>query len=169
MTGGLRMTASELIRYLAIWSLVGALAFSLFVVVAFRTGFVFATRKPDGTLKDRVPLIGLLVMAAFLLLLVAFFLVANRLGLGDHIFVARFSELFFLNLVLYMILFAFDTLIIDAVVLGVWRPPFLRLPHEMGSSSMAMHIRSSLPIGLISGVLLALITATISYFVWARP
>jgi hypothetical protein len=163
------VTAYELIRYFAVWSLVGALAFSLFVVFAFRTGFVFAAREPDGTLKERIPASGLLAMAAFLLLLVAFFPLANRLGLGERIFGAEFGQLLLLNLILYLILFAFDTLIIDAVVLGAWRPSFLRLPHELGSSSMTAHIRRSLPVGLIAGVLLALVTATISYFVWARP
>jgi hypothetical protein len=163
------MTVNEIIRYLAIWSLAGALAFTLFVFLSFRSGIVFAARQSDGTLKERIPLAGLLAMGAFLLLLVAFFLAANRLGLGDHIFGAPFGQLFLLNLVLYLILFAFDTLIIDAVVLGAWRPSFLRLPLEMGSSSMTQHIRRSLPVGFVSGILLALITSTISYLVWARP
>lgn len=162
------MTAGAIIRYLAIWSLVGALAFSLFLVVAFRSGLVFAARKPDGTLKERVPPTGIATMATFLLLLVAFFLLANHLGLAAHIIGIPFSQLLFLNLTLHLVLFAFDTLVIDALVLGVWRPSFLRLRQEMGSASMTEHIRRSLPVGVISGVLLALVTATISYLLWAR-
>lgn len=135
--GALRMTAGDLIRYIGIWSLAGALAFSVLVLVAFRSGLVFAARKPDGTLKDRVPPSGIAAIAAFLLLLIAFFLLANRLGLAAHIVGARFGQLFLLNLTLFLVLFAFDTLVIDAVLLGVWRHSLLRLPQEMGSSSMA--------------------------------
>lgn len=163
------MTLSEWVRYIAIWGLAGALVFCLFVFAVFRSGLVFAARKPDGTLKDRIPLTGVVAMATFLFLLITFFLLANRLGLAAHLAGASFVQLFLLNLTLFLVLFAFDTLFIDALVLGVWRPSFLRLPQEMGSSSMAEHIRRSLPIGIISGIILALVTAAISYLLWARP
>jgi hypothetical protein len=161
------MNAAVFFRYMAIWSAIGALAFSLFVVIAFRSGLVYTARKPDGTLKDRVPAAGIAAMAGFLLLFVGFLVLANRIGLGERIAETGFGTFFLLNLALYVVLFAFDTLVIDALVLGVWRPSFLRLPPDMGSSSMSEHIRRSLPVGLAGGLLLALASAAISYLLWA--
>jgi hypothetical protein len=161
------MTASEVILYPIIWSLAGCLVFSLFVVVAFRSGLVFAARKTGGTLKDRVPLGGFLAMAAFLTLVVAFFFCANRLGLGEHVFAAHLKQLLSPNLGLYVILFAFDTFIFDALLIGVWRPAFLKIPDEMDSSSMDFHVRRSLPVGRISGAFIAMIAAAFSTLIWA--
>ena len=48
----------QILLHLLIWSLVGFLVFNLYVVVAFRTGLVYTTRKDDGTLKEIIPLIG---------------------------------------------------------------------------------------------------------------
>lgn len=163
------MTPGEIFRYISTWSIAGALAFTLFVILAFRSGLVFTARKPDGTLKDRVPLVGITAMVAFLVLLLAFFLLANRLGLAAHIASLSFGQLFIVNLVLYLVLFAFDTVVIDAAVLGVWKPSFLRIPKEMGSSSISKHILRSVPIGLVAGALIALITAAISWLLWGRP
>jgi hypothetical protein len=161
------LTPGKVISYIATWSFAGALAFSLFVVAAFRSGLVFTARKQDGTLKDHVPPAGMAAMAGFVLTLVAFILLANRLGLAGYISHTTFYQLFLLNLALYLVLFAFDTLVIDALVLGRWRPSFLKIPSEMGSTSMAEHIRRSLSIGLLSGVVLSLLTASLSCVLWA--
>lgn len=40
--------------YVAIWSLIGALLFSVFVVFVFRSGVVYASRNRDGTLKKEM-------------------------------------------------------------------------------------------------------------------
>jgi hypothetical protein len=162
------MTAGLFFRYVALWSVIGALAFSLYVVFAFRSGLVYTARKADGTLKDRVPAAGVASMAGFLLLLIGFLVLANRIGLGEHITGVGFGQLFLLNLALYLVLFVFDTLIIDTLVLGVWRPAFLRVPNEMGASSMSEHARRSLPVSLAAGIILALVSAAVSYLVWAH-
>jgi hypothetical protein len=162
------MTATQIIRFLVIYSLIGSLAFCLFVFAAFRSGLVYAARNKDGNLKARVPLGGIAAMAGFLLLLIGFFLLANRIGLAAPTAEGAFPLLFALDLALYLILFALDTLVIDAWVLGRWRPSFLKVPPEMGSTSMGEHIRRSLLVGLTSGVLLSLAAAAMSCLMWSR-
>ncbi len=53
-------------------------------------------------------------MAGFLMLLVAFFLTANRIGLAAHLVGLQFGELFLLDLALDLVFIARDTLAIDA-------------------------------------------------------
>ena len=50
------MPASKIFSFLIVWGGIGIFAFSIFVVVAFRTGLVYTARKSDGTLKDRIPI-----------------------------------------------------------------------------------------------------------------
>lgn len=56
MPGEEQMPFLSIIRYLLIWSLLGAAAFSLYVILAFQTGLVYTARQEDGTLKERIPL-----------------------------------------------------------------------------------------------------------------
>ena len=44
-----------------------------------------------------------------------------------------------LNLGLYLLLFLFDTIVIDGFVIGSWHPAFLQLPEAMGADSMRVH------------------------------
>ena len=162
------MSVGFVLGYLAVWSLIGALLFSAFVVFVFRSGLVYSARRPDGTLKTSIPLLGLAVMSAFLLSIVAFFVLANYLGLAGRRASVGFGGLFFLNLALYLILFAFDTLLIDGFVLARWRPRFLHLPEQMGRASMREHVRRSIPIGLVAGLLLVGLSATLSFFLFIR-
>jgi hypothetical protein len=73
-----------------------------------------------------------------------------------------------LNYSVYLILFLFDTFFIDGFVLAIWRPAFLKLPDEMGRESMKKHILISIPIGLLLGIILTLISTAISYFLWMK-
>ena len=158
------MTVNHALAYLAFWSLVGATLFSLFVVFVFRSGAVYLARKRDGTLKEKVPLKGILIMAGFLATVILFFIAANFFGLARRQFSVGFGTLFALNYALYLILFAFDTLIIDGFVLSFWRPDFLRLSTELNKESMKDHIIKSLPIGTGLGLVFAGLTTTIAYY-----
>lgn len=158
------MTINDALAYLAFWSLIGAILFSLFVVFVFRSGAVYVARKKDGTLKDKIPLSGFLIMAGFLLAVVAFFVTANLFGLARKQITVDFGTLFALNYALYLILFAFDTLFIDGFVLSYWRPGCLRLSRELGKVSMRKHIVKSLPIGTGFGLLFTGLTTAVSYF-----
>jgi hypothetical protein len=157
------MTINDALAYLAVWSLIGAVLFSLFVVFVFRSGVVYVARKKDGTLKEKVPLAGFLIMAGFLSAIVLFFVTANHFGLAQNQITVGFRTLFALNYALYLILFVFDTLVIDGLVLAYWRPGFLRLSNELNKESMKEHITKSVPVGTGLGLVFAGLTTTISY------
>jgi hypothetical protein len=158
------MTVNHALAYLAFWSLIGAALFSIFVVFAFRSGAVYLARKRDGTLKEKVPLSGILIMAGFLAAVILFFVAANFFGVASKHFSVGFWTLFTLNYALYLNLFAFDTLIIDGFLLSYWRPDFLRLSNELNKESMKEHIIKSLPIGTGLGLVFAGLTTTIAYY-----
>jgi hypothetical protein len=158
------MTGRYLFSYMALWSLLGAILFSGFVVFVFRSGVVYASRKQDGTLKERIPWRGYVAMALFLVAVVGFFVTANAVGLARKSVTPSFAALFLLNIAHYLVLFLFDTFFIDAFVLGYWQPGFLKLSDQMGPESMRKHILISLPVGTFFGVILASLSTTISYF-----
>ncbi|MEJ2607018.1 MAG: hypothetical protein P8Z41_10125 [Anaerolineales bacterium] len=127
------MTLDIAIRYLIVWSAVGAFAFCIYVFAVFRGGLVYTA-------------------------------LANYYGLARSGLTIPFMVLFLLNFVHYIILFLFDTLVIDGLVIGVWRPEFLRLPDDMGAESMKKHMLKSIPVGIVAGVALTVISTAISYF-----
>ena len=158
------MTFGEVLSYLVLWSFVGSLAFSSFVVFAFRTGIVYSARNEDGLLKEKIPLRGYLVMAGFLFCIVGFLLLANYIGLASRGFQLGLGALFALNLALFLILFLYDTIVIDGLVIGYWRPGFLKLPDSMGWESMRTHMLKSIPAGIVFGLVISGISSVISFF-----
>jgi hypothetical protein len=160
------MIPSQIALFLFIWGLIGCLMFFLLVVFLFRTGIVYTARKADGTLKDEVPWQGKLAMLIVPVSYFAFQVISNYFGLVRQDFVLNFWLLFLLNYGVYLTLFLFDTFFIDGFVLSVWRPTFLQLPDEMGAESMRKHILASIPIGLVIGAALTIISTTVSYFLW---
>lgn len=85
------MTPEEVLSYLGNWSAIGCAIFSVFVVVVFRTGIVFAARQEDGTLKKRIPLRGRLAMLTIPLGIVGLQVVANYFGIARQAFEVSFS------------------------------------------------------------------------------
>ena len=160
------MTSGQVISYLLLWGLIGCVLFFLLVVVLFRTGLVYTARKQDGTLKDEIPLSGKLAMMILPICYFVFQVTSNHFGLVLHGISLDYWKLFLLNYGVYLILFLFDTFFIDGFMLSIWRPAFLQLPEEMGKESMKKHILISIPIGLVIGAILTLISTTISYFLW---
>jgi hypothetical protein len=158
------MSPPEIIIYLITWGIIGAVLFSFFIIFVFRSGVVYTTRNEDGLLKEKIPLRGYLTPAVFLLCIVGFLVMANYFGLARQNFRLNFGPLYLLNLVLYLILFLFDTIVIDGLVLGYWRPEFLRLPNAMGWDSMKVHIIKSIPVGAFFGLMIALLSTTISFY-----
>lgn len=162
------MSLQMVLSYLALWSVIGFTAFSVYIVAVFRTGLVYTARKQDGTLKERIPLSGYLNMLVFLAAIIGFQFLANYVGLAGENIAVDFLSLFLLNFGHYLILFMFDTIVIDGLVLAVWRPGFLHLPDALGGESMKKHILISIPVGLAGGAVLAVTTTTISYFTLFR-
>jgi len=136
------------LHYLGLWGAIGCALFSVFVVVVFRTGIVFTARQEDGTLKKRIPLTGYLAMLIIPFDIVSLQVVANYFGLARRALEVSFFSLFLLNLGHYLILLIFDSVVIDGLVLSVWRPGFLQLPDAIGRESMKRHILLSIPIGV---------------------
>lgn len=160
------MTGSEFLSFLVTWGLIGCAAFSVFVVVAFRTGLVYTARKDDGTLKDRIPLQGILAMSILPVGLIGLHLVSNYFGLVKRAIALDYWYLFLINYSVYLVFFIYDTLVIDGFVLAIWRPALLRLSDAIGRGSMRKHILISLPIGLLTGALLSLCSTALSHTLW---
>ena len=157
------MTMRDVLDYLALWSAIGFALFSAYVVVVFRTGLVYSARNDDGTLKEHVPPSGQLNMLVLLVAIVGFQVLANYLGIAREGYRVSFLSLLLLNLAHYLILFLFDTLVIDGLVLAVWQPSFLQLPEAMGVESMKEHMLRSIPVGLVAGIALSAFATAISY------
>jgi hypothetical protein len=160
------MISSQVIFYLLLWGLIGCVLFFLLVVALFRTRLVYTARKADGTLKDKIPLSGKLAMLIIPVSFFIFQMISNYFGLVNQGIRLDYGYLFLLNYGVFLILFSFDTFFIDGFLLAVWRPAFLQLPDEMGKESMKKHILISIPVGLVIGALLTLISTTISFFLW---
>jgi len=158
------MSPDEIIIYLVTWGMIGAILFSFFLIFVFRSGIVYTTRNEDGLLKEKIPLRGYLTPALFLICVVGFLVLANYFGLARRNIRLNFGALYLLNLLLYLILFLFDTIVIDGLVLGYWRPAFLQLPEAMGWDSMQVHIIKSVPVGSAFGLIIALVSTTISFY-----
>jgi hypothetical protein len=159
------VTPSQTISYLAVWGAVGCLVFSAFVIVAFRSGLVWTARDRDGTLKRRIPLRGCLAMSIIPAGLIGLQMAANVWGLRREGLELDFWLLWLLNFGHYLVLLTYDTVVIDGLVLGVWRPGFLRLTGEIGPDSMRRHILVSIPVGLVAGAVMTAISTGLSLLV----
>ena len=160
------MTLSQILNYLAIWSLIGAAVFSLIVIYLFRSGRVYDSRTEEGHLQERMSLKGLLTMLSFLVLIVVFITFTNYLSLISQGIDLEFLPLFGLNLALIFILIVYDSAIIDWLVIGHWRPSFLHLPEAMDKGQMADHIRRTFFAGPIFALLLAALSAGATTLIW---
>ncbi|MHA2304344.1 MAG: hypothetical protein ACXACU_03045 [Candidatus Hodarchaeales archaeon] len=158
------MKLLELLLYLAMWGSIGSAIFTLFVIVVFRTGLVWKTRSEDYKFKKKIPIIGYIVMASIPVGIISLQILANYISLNPQTYSPDFITLFVMNYLLYLVLFLYDTLIVDLLVLGIWQPSFLKLPNPQDdNSSIKTHILISIPIGMILGGIITLISTFISY------
>jgi hypothetical protein len=153
---------NQLLVHLLIWSLVGIVVFNLYVVVVFRTGIVYTSREQDGTLKGRLPLSGVLSSLSILVGIIAVQLASSFSLLSTQTAPVNFWVLLALNYSLFLVLFLYDTLVIDYFVIGRWRPAILHLPDEMDAGSMTEHIRASLVVAPLIGLVLSLVSTLIT-------
>jgi len=148
---------------LGLWSLIGIFLFSLFVIIVFRTGFVWKSRNKKGLLKKKQSLSGYLGMLILPIGIISIQLLFSYFSFEDNI-IFSFAKIFLLNYFLYGILFIYDTFIIDYIILSLWRPKFLKIPKNLNSKSMNEHILISIPIGAIIGLVITFISVLIFYY-----
>jgi len=160
------MTISQILNYLILWSLVGATAFSLVVIYLFRSGRVYNARTEEGHLQERMSLKGLLTMLSFLTLIAVFITFTNYFSLVSQGITLKFWSVFSLNLALIIILIVYDTLVIDWLVIGYWRPSLLQLPEAMDKEQMVEHIRRTIFVAPLFALLLAALSAGATVLIW---
>jgi hypothetical protein len=159
-------TSNDILSYLGLWSLIGAIAFSIIVIFLFRSGTVYNSRTEEGHLKKEMPLRGILSMLIFLILVVAFIALSNYISLISRGFEITFLSVFLLNLALILILVVYDTLVIDWWVIGFWRPRFLNLPETMNKEQMKVHIKRTFVVAPIISLVIALLSAGVTVLIW---
>ena len=158
------MAAIEILRYLLVWGTIGAVLFSFFVIFVFRSGIAYTARNEDGLLKEIIPWLATWHRVDSLFWSFNSWSQQIISGFTRSAIKINFGGLYALNLFLYLILFLFDTLVIDGFVIGYWRPAFLRLPAAMGAESMQEHIKKSIPAGTLFGLIISLLCTAISYY-----
>ena len=160
------MTIPQIFNYIILWTLIGAAAFSLIVIYLFRSGKVYDSRTEEGHLQERMSLKGLLTMLSFLVLIVAFITFTNFISLFSQGVDLKFWSVFGLNLALIIILIVYDSLVIDWLVIGHWRPAFLQLPEAMDKDQMVEHIRRTFYVAPFFAFLLAILSAGATVLIW---
>jgi hypothetical protein len=151
----------NIITNLILWSLIGIFLFNLFVIIVFRTGFVWKSRNKKGLLKKKQSFWGYLSMLILPTAIVIIQLLFNYFSFNSTF---SFTKIFLLNYLLYAILFVYDTFVIDYITLSLWKPKFLKIPKNLNSKSMNKHILISIPFGAIIGLIITLISVLIFYY-----
>jgi len=142
--------------------LVGIPLYSVVVTTLFRTNLVYTARNKDGTIKKTIPISGILT-SLFLLFGITFLQIAiNYFGKEMYQGTIPWWRAFFIDHFLFIILFIYDTFVIDYLVIIKWRPKFLRLPESMDLESMKTHIKASIRIGIPFGLLITGLSVVLS-------
>lgn len=157
------MELIDIFKYLVVWTVFGAVLFNVYVIFVFRSGLVYTTRHEDGTLKRQQSIRGVLNSLLLLALIVGLLILSNLYLERVATDGLSFLQFFTLNFGLYLLLFLYDTFVIDYYVIGRWRPSILKIPEDMNAESMNEHINASLKVGPIIGLVLAALSAGISF------
>ena len=144
------MAAIEIMRYLLIWGTIGAVLFSFFVIFVFRSGIAYTARNEDGLLKEIIPWLATWHRVDSLFWSFNSWSQQIISGFTRSAIKINFGGLYALNLFLYLILFLFDTLVIDGFVIGYWRPAFLRLPQRWALNRCRNTLRNQFRLVLCS-------------------
>ena len=119
-----------------------------------------------GRLATLASFIANVVMASLLLLSVIVLLLFDYTILVPEAAALSFVHVLFLNFALYLVLFVYDTAVIDYYVISRWRPGLMHIPPEMGAGSMETHIAESLKRGPILIFVIALVAAVIAWLLF---
>ena len=151
------------LQYIAYWGTIGSIVFTGMVYVLFWTDLVYVAREEDGKLKRNMPLRGYLAMSIIPLSIIYLHIHGWRSSLEQY--ALGFNELLLVNYGLYLFLFLYDTLIIDILVLCLWRPSFIKLPNMERNECIRHHLWT-FPIGTGLGIIPTLISTSLIWFLW---
>jgi len=156
------MSSLSVITYLLVWGFVGSVLFTIIVYLFFLTGVIYAAiENPDPKTKKK-GMIGSLIILIGIILIQS---VSTISSLDSYRGNADFISVFILNYALYLILFFYDTIIIDIVILVKWHPDFLHLPDEEVFTSVSYHLRTLIP-GSILGLAVTAISVFLTSFIF---
>ena len=162
------MSIQEILRTLGLWTLIGAVVFSITVIFLFRSNLVYAARTESGHFKEKMPIQGYLTTGSFLALIIGFLVMGNYFSIVRPQFQPSFWGIFGLNLGVMLLLVVYDSVVIDWVVIGTWRPPFLNLPPAMDREQMKVHLKRTLVASPIFSIALAGIASLCTYLLWIK-
>lgn len=144
-----------------LWLAGGCAAFSIFVLVLFKSGAVSRTRNERAELRRDLSLKRILtlvvVMAVFCAVILAF----------DYTMFVRqapgFWRVLWYNAIFVMALVCFDSFVIDLWVIGRLRPKILDLPPEMNMDAMKAHVARQFTVGWVFVAPLIILSAAAFY------
>ena len=153
------MVAFALIPHLLFWGIIGCLLFSAIVILFFLTGVIYAAvEKPDPKTKQK----GYVGSFVIIIGIISIQIVSTLTSLGNLKINDEYLAIYIINYLLYILLFLYDTIIIDVLILVKWHPDFLHLPDEEVFTSTSYHLKTLIPgsiIGLaLTGISTFLIT-----------
>ena len=160
------MNFSQVLNYLLIWGLKGAFLFNFIVLYLFRSRMVYESRGEDGLRKKDSSPKGWISTVVFLMVVILFLLTGNYFSLRN--FELNFWNIFWLNFGLMIILTLYDSLVIDWLVIAIWRPAFLRLPDDMNRESMKKHLLITIPVAPVICLAISAMSTGASWLLWMR-
>ena len=138
------ITSLEFWTHVGKWSLVGAVGFTLLLILAKVTKAFQLVRDEVGLYRKPMPLGGWMVMAGFVLTIFLFLIAATYFGLHMKGISPSFWTLWLMNFMTFFTLLLFDTFIIDILILVLWHPAFLKLPDMDVCTSISFHLKTML-------------------------
>ena len=140
------------------WGVIGSTFFTLLVVIFFLTGVIYAAvEKPAPKTKKKGRIGSLIILVGILSIQI----LSTNISLTRYQLTNDLIGIYLLNYALYLILFVYDTFIIDILILVKWHPDFLHLPNEEVFTSSSYHLKT-LILGSILGLLITTISVVIS-------
>jgi hypothetical protein len=111
--------------------------------------------KKKGRIGSLIILIGIIIVQSG----------STISSLENYLSNSDFISIFVLNYALFLILFLYDTLIIDILILVLWHPEFMHLPDEEVFTSVSYHLKTLIP-GTILGLFITAISVIVTGFIY---
>lgn len=147
-----------------IYVAISCLIFNFVVVYFFRAGFVSSTRDKRGRIKQDLSLRDKLPMITFALAVVG-------ITVGYIYYVMDGFDLDLLTIFLHAIAYVlvmttYDSLVIDLLVIGLWRPKMLKIPEGvMTMKDMVDHVKLTYTFGLVFIIPIILVSTLMFYVI----